>query len=136
MAFRITLAKINEAPGCSAAESPVLTAAFWVEKCVNQMIDVLELDQIVVAIPPDVLFQEVGEETVVLSIETGNYFGLNPVASRLWALFQEGRPMKEVIATVLNEFDVSEECLRADLQKFLGQLHSKGLVAIHDVNGA
>jgi hypothetical protein len=100
------------------------------------MIDVLQLDKLVVSIPPDVLFQEVGEETVILSIESGNYFGLNPVASRLWDLFQEGRSMKEVIATTLAEFEVSEECLRADLEKFLGQLQSRGLIAIHEVNGA
>jgi hypothetical protein len=137
MPLRFVPPKSDNAPVRVAdAEGLFLADTVWLEKCTDKMMNVLQLDKLVVSIPLDVLFQEVGEETVILSIESGNYFGLNPVASRIWSLFQEGRSMKEVIATTLVEFEVSEECLRADLQKFLGQLQSKGLITIHDVNGA
>jgi len=100
------------------------------------MIKVLQLDSLVVSIPRDVLSQDVGEETVILSIESGNYFGLNQVGSRIWSLLQEGRPVQAVIATLVKEYEVSEERLKTDMQQFLSSLLSQGLIRIDGSNGA
>ena len=88
------------------------------------------LDDLAIDVPERVLFQEVGEETVLLDIENGEYYGLNEVGSKLWTLLQQGHTMREAVSTMLKEYDVSEECLRSDIQQFLLQLQTKGLIKI------
>lgn len=99
-------------------------------------VEEVALDNLVVSIPPEVLFQEVGEETVILSIESGEYYGVNEVGSRIWALLVESQPMKNVIGTLIKEYNVSVECVRADLQQFLAQLQSRNLIEIDETGSA
>ena len=82
----------------------------------------------VYTIPSDVLFQEVNGEVVALSMTTGNYHGLNEVASRMWHLIQQHENLESAIATLLEEYDVSEAQLREDMSQFVGQLLSSGLI--------
>ena len=86
-------------------------------------------------IPQEVLFQDLGEETVLLNVATGKYHGLNGVGSRIWELIQESNPMEMAPATLLDEFEVSSKTLEDDLSQFLGVLQSKGLIAIHEADG-
>ena len=44
-------------------------------------------DQITVS--PEVLFQEVGGEAVLLDLASESYFGLDDVGMRIWQLLQE-----------------------------------------------
>jgi hypothetical protein len=44
-------------------------------------------DQITVS--PEVLFQEVGGEAVLLDLKSESYFGLDDVGMRIWQLLQE-----------------------------------------------
>jgi len=44
-----------------------------------------------IIIPDDVLFRELDGEAVLLNLKTGIYFGLNPVATRMWQLIVEQR---------------------------------------------
>ena len=100
----------------------------------NIRVKSLELNNVAVTIPQEVLFQDLGEETVLLNVATGKYHGLNGVGSRIWELIQESNPMEKVLATLLDEFEVSSETLENDLSQFLGILESKGLIEIHAAN--
>ncbi len=82
----------------------------------------------VYTIPSDVLFQEVNGEVVALSMTTGNYHGMNEVASRMWHLIQKHESLESAIATLLEEYDVPESQLREDMSQFVGQLLSSGLI--------
>ena len=39
---------------------------------------------------PNIFARELGNEIVILNLQTGTYFGLNPVGARLWQLIEEG----------------------------------------------
>ena len=91
-----------------------------------------EPDDLAIAVPEGILFQDVGGEIVLLNIETGEYYGLNEVGSRIWTLFQEGQPVSQVLTTLLSEYDVFEEGLRSDVKQFLLQLQSKHIIEINE----
>jgi len=76
----------------------------------------------------DVLFQEVSGETVLLDLNSESYFGLDEVGTRIWALIQEGRAVGEVVATLLEEYDVDRATLEADVAALLASLLEAGLV--------
>ncbi|MFN3552105.1 MAG: PqqD family protein [Novosphingobium meiothermophilum] len=77
----------------------------------------------------DVVAREVGEETMLLDLASGTYFGLNPVGGRFWQLLEEGRSAAEARDCLLEEFDVDPTTLDADLGDLLDQLAQRGLIA-------
>jgi hypothetical protein len=78
---------------------------------------------------PNVVFQEVEGETVLLDLEREHYFSLDEVGARVWALLGEhGGDVEAVVAAMLAEFDVDEQTLRRDVDALMAQLRSAGLV--------
>ncbi len=77
-----------------------------------------------------VLHQDLDGEIVVLDSRSGDYFNLNEVASRMWVLLTEHGTLSEVIGSLLKEFDIDEEPLKADLMAFIKNLVSSGLMDI------
>ena len=74
------------------------------------------------------LTASVSEETVLLHVATGSYFGLNEVASRAWQLLQAPMSIEALVDKLRGEFDVSEDILRPDMLRLLRELESSGLV--------
>lgn len=68
---------------------------------------------------------------MILNLSTGTYFGLDDVGTRMWTLLVKLGSPDEVIQAMLDEYDVEEEALRADLQSLIRQLAEKGLVKTH-----
>jgi hypothetical protein len=81
-------------------------------------------------ISKEVIFQELEGEAVLLNMQSGIFFGLNPVAKRMWELLSEFGESEKVLKQLLQEFDASEETLRQGLVDFIERLRSKGLVEI------
>ena len=83
-----------------------------------------------VRVAPDVLFNELDGEAVVLNLTTGKYFGLNEVGTRMWALLAVHATVDVVYRSLLAEYDVSADSLQHDLVKLVDDLAGQGLVSI------
>ena len=83
-----------------------------------------------VEIGPSVIYRDVSGEVVLLNLQSGVYYGLDPVGSRMWQLLMERRPLDDVCSVMLEEYDVTADVLRADLSKLVDELASKGLVTV------
>ena len=83
-----------------------------------------------VRIPEGVLFKELAGETVLLNLNTGIYFGLDPVGTRMWQLLEDHRQLHDVLPILLQEFDVGEERCRADLLELVSSLCSHKLLEL------
>jgi hypothetical protein len=81
-----------------------------------------------VSIPAQVMARQVGEETVILDLAAGAYFGLDPVGARIWQLMGEGMTLAEICATMLEEYEVEREQLEADVLRLAAELLERGLV--------
>jgi PqqD family protein of HPr-rel-A system len=71
---------------------------------------------------------KVDDELVLLDSRTGTYFGLNAVGARVFELLSADPSKADAIQVLLGEFDVTEERLRADIDRLLADLKEKGLV--------
>ena len=78
----------------------------------------------------DWLAAKVGDELVMMSAEQGNYIGLSDVGSRIWELIETPRNIDDVCAQLLNEFDVTPEICRAEVETFLNELVKHGAIAL------
>lgn len=85
-----------------------------------------------ILIPPDVLFQEVDDELVLLDLRSEAYFGVDGVGARAWQLVAHGYALGEVIALLQEEYEVLPERLRDDVLAFVQALLDAGLVAVDD----
>ncbi len=81
-----------------------------------------------ITIPKHVLSESLNDETVLLDMSSGLYFGLSPVASRFWQLLGDGVSLDAVQITILDEFDVAPDILKADLDALLTELESRKLI--------
>ena len=82
-----------------------------------------------IEISPDVLFQEINGETVLLDLKSESYFGLDKTATRIWQLLNENKSVEDIHSVMLAEFDVDSNELLADLQHHLKELESAGLIS-------
>lgn len=74
----------------------------------------------------------VGDEAVILHLEDGTYYGLNPVGAAVWKLIERPRTVAQLRDAVVKEFEVGgAECER-DLLSLLESLARSGLVEVGD----
>ena len=76
---------------------------------------------------PDVIFRALGAEAVVLNLESGTYFGLNSVGTRIWLLLEQ-HDLGEACKQLQAEYDASRERIEADVLALVDSLEGKGLV--------
>jgi len=78
----------------------------------------------------EVIFSEADGEMVMMSLERGEYYGLNPIGSRIWSLLESPRRDSELCETLLPDYNVSLEQCQQDVLRFLDQLAEKGVIKI------
>lgn len=83
-----------------------------------------------VRVSPEVLLQEIGGEAVLLDTASEQYFGLDPIGTRIWRLLDSGANLRAAHAILLAEYDVPAEQLKHDMIALIGQLANAGLITI------
>jgi hypothetical protein len=73
--------------------------------------------------------RQVGDETVILHLGSGTYFGLDAVGGRIWQLMGEGKSLNEICEVMLEEFDVSREDVERDIAGLTKDLLAHDLVS-------
>jgi hypothetical protein len=75
----------------------------------------------------DVLHSKIDEEVVIMSIANDRYYGLDPIASRVWELLREPLSLDELCGRLMEEYEVSPEVCRADTLELLWALEERRL---------
>lgn len=77
-----------------------------------------------------VLYQEVGGEAVLLDMASEQYFGLDPVGTRIWNLLDGETGLASIHATLNEEYDADPTRIGDDLLALAQTLEQAGLVRI------
>ena len=83
-----------------------------------------------VSIPDSVLWQEVGDEIVLLDVDGGEYHGLNDVASRIWLALEGHEDVTSGYEQLCETYEVEPDMLRTDLDEFIKKLVGMGLLSV------
>jgi hypothetical protein len=78
------------------------------------------------------LSSELGDEAVILNLDSGTYYGLNEVGARVWELVQQPRSFSELHQALLEEYDVHSDACKQDLVEVLLDLQRANLVEVSD----
>lgn len=79
---------------------------------------------------PGLIGAELDDETILLGLEQGVYYGLDATAQRIWQQIEQSRQVLEIVAALTVRYDVDESRCAAQTCAFLEQLAAEGLVQI------
>ncbi|MEA5419807.1 PqqD family protein [Spirulina sp. CCNP1310] len=83
-----------------------------------------------ITLAPDVLIQELAGESVLLNLNSEEYFGLDDIGTRMIAVLNESDSVAIAQAQLLAEYEVEPEHLSQDLLKLISDLQTHGLITI------
>ena len=81
------------------------------------------------SVPPYVVSRVIDDETVLLNLETGIYFGVDQVGQRIWQLVGDGNSLQGIVDSIVAEYEVEARQAESDVLDFTRTLVDKGLLA-------
>lgn len=69
---------------------------------------------------------------VILGLKDGIYFELNDVGARIWHLIQAPISIEEIVAALLDEYDITRDQCEADVCAIAAELIERDLARICD----
>ena len=81
-----------------------------------------------VKINENVFLQEVDGETILLDIQTEEYFSLDEIGTMFYKLIREESDLDRALSELQEHFEVAPEVLKQDLLTFVERLEKKGLL--------
>lgn len=83
--------------------------------------------QLKLYISPDILRQNIDDETVLLNMKSENYFGTNDVGGRVLEILTDGANLETIVKILLQEYDVEKTQLEIDVGELLQQFLDTGI---------
>jgi hypothetical protein len=73
---------------------------------------------------------DLDSEAAILHLQTGVYYGLDPVGAVIWKLMEEPRTVASIRDAILEQYAVDAERCGRDLLELLQRLATEGLIEI------
>jgi len=84
----------------------------------------------IVVAAKDQVSSDLAGEVVLLSLQTGMYYGLDRVGARVWELMREPTSVGDLRDAIVREYDVDSERCERDVLDLLRKLAEAGLVEV------
>jgi hypothetical protein len=81
------------------------------------------------SIPSSVMSRRLGDELVILDLASGTYFGLDAIGARVWHFLETGDSLDALCSELIQEYQVQQEIIRADINRLIEQLSVAGLIS-------
>lgn len=88
------------------------------------------MDSIVKRKDEGLMFTPLGDELVIMHIQSGNYIGLNKTGALIWNMMEHPVRVISIVACLMESFDVLEEDCYLDTQNYLQQMLSQDIAFI------
>lgn len=70
----------------------------------------------------------VGDETVLLHLENGTYYGLDPIGTQIWERLKQGMEPLAICAEIAELYGVALDRVEDDARRFLSDLTAHGIL--------
>lgn len=68
------------------------------------------------------------DELVMMDIQKGKYFSLNPVAASIWDMLEKPLALEELCAMLTEEYEVEDEQCKEEVEGHLREMVKLGLI--------
>ena len=104
---------------CSVKWPPMSTALMW-----------NDVEMLKARLPAHVVFRAMATETVLLNIETGQYYAVDAVGGRFLEMLNSADSLGDAASRLAAEYEQPDERIQEDLIAFLEALRQRGLVEL------
>lgn len=77
----------------------------------------------------DLTWRVVGGSTLVLDVRTSQYLSVSGSGIVIWGMLAEGTTRDQIVARLLDEFEVDSNTAAMHVDKFIDDLSQRGLLA-------
>lgn len=77
---------------------------------------------------PDVAHITTCDGTVLLNVEHGQLYGLNPTGSIVWQALSDRKGVEEITGDLAARFPAARERIPSDVEAVITKLHARGLL--------
>jgi hypothetical protein len=78
----------------------------------------------------DILITELDNETVLMSIKAGAYYGLEGSARSIWTNLETPIAFSALVELLVEKYGITPQTCAEDLQKFLRKMEHEGLLHV------
>jgi hypothetical protein len=79
---------------------------------------------------PTATYQTVGEEAILIDLNSGTYYSLNDTGTMFWELLDGQRTIAACARAIAAEYDVTPDVVEADVLELAAELKTEGLVVL------
>ena len=83
-----------------------------------------------VRLAKDVLIQKVGDDAILLNLNTENYFTLDEVGTRIINTLEESDSVKQAVQKLVEIYEVDESKLTSDAIRLVEECEQNGLLQV------
>lgn len=76
----------------------------------------------------------IDDETLMMSIQQGNYYSVDGSAQRIWQLIEGSTKVRDVLDALVATYDVEPDQCKTELVSFLDELLENGLIVKADTD--
>jgi len=76
------------------------------------------------------IVSDMGGEKVMLSINNGKYYNLGEIGGVIWDLIKEPKSIKQVIGTLLSQYEVEQRDCEVQVMTFIKLLSDEGVIKV------
>ena len=78
----------------------------------------------------EMLSTELDQETILMSIDAGAYYGLKGPAQSIWEKLESPVTFSALVDMLVKEYKITSEACAADLKGFLAEMEREGLLHV------
>ena len=75
-----------------------------------------------------------GDEVVVLDLNSGTYYGLDELGARIWTLIEQPVSLCTIREAIMSEYEVDADTCNRDILAFVNKMQAAGLVEVGDAS--
>ena len=77
-----------------------------------------------------IVFTDLDDTIVMMDVDEGQYYELDPIGARVWNLLETSRPAADLCDVLAAEFDVDSDTCRHDILEFLEEARAMRIVHV------
>lgn len=79
-----------------------------------------------------IIDSEIDNEVVMMSLQAGQYFGLDPIGARIWQLLSAERSVTDLCEQLSAEYDVTPEQCEKDVLAFVDEMLANAILTVRE----
>ena len=88
--------------------------------------------QSIVQRDPEIIAAEADNDLVMVSIQTGSYYGVSDVARTIWEAIEQPKKVSDLIDDLASTYDIERSKCQEETLLFLGELLTERLLQVRD----